>query len=146
MRRSFAGRVVVVTGASSGIGLATAKALAGLGARLVLVSRSAARLEGAAAEVARSPGTLSRPQPYPCDVSDPEAVRGLAERVLRDVGTPDIVVSNAGIGHWGPVVELPLARIRTVLDVNFLGAVHCTKAFLPAMLIQGQGTMVFVSS
>jgi uncharacterized protein len=146
MRRSLAGGVVVVTGASSGIGLATAKALAGLGARLVLVSRSEARLEGAVAAVAQGPGTLSRPQPYPCDVSDPEAVRGLAERVLRDIGTPDVVVSNAGVGHWAPVAELPLERIRTVLAVNFLGAVHCTKAFLPAMLSRGRGTMVFVSS
>jgi len=70
----------------------------------------------------------------------------MAERVRRDAGTPDIVVNNAGIGHWAPAVELPLERIREVLAVNFFGAVHCTKAFLPAMLARGQGTMVFVSS
>ena len=64
----------------------------------------------------------------------------------RDAGTPDILVNNAGIGHWAPVVDLPLERIRAVLAVNFFGAVHCTKAVLPAMLARGRGTLVFVSS
>jgi short-subunit dehydrogenase len=135
-----------VTGASSGIGLATARALARAGARLVLVSRSEARLRTAAREVT---GAATGPEPalaYPCDVSDAEAVRAMADRVRRDAGTPDIVVSNAGIGHWAPVVALSPERIRSVLDVNFLGAVHCTHAFLPAMLDRRQGTLVYISS
>jgi short-subunit dehydrogenase len=70
----------------------------------------------------------------------------MADRVRRDAGTPDIVVNSAGIGHWAPVVELSLERIRAVFEVNFFGAVHCTKAFLPAMLERRQGTVVFVSS
>jgi len=70
----------------------------------------------------------------------------LADRVHRDAGTPDIVVNNAGIGHWAPVVELSLERIRAVFEVNFFGAVHCTKAFLPAMIERRHGTIVFVSS
>jgi short-subunit dehydrogenase len=137
--------VAVVTGASSGIGRATAAALAGAGARVVLVSRSESRLRAAAEEVSRA---ASGPPPLvlPCDVSDPEAVAALAERVSRDAGTPDIVVNNAGIGHWAPIVDLSIERIRAVLEVNFFGAVHCTKAFLPAMLERRQGTVVFVSS
>src|SRR5262249_46888319 len=63
-----------------------------------------------------------------------------------EVGTPDVVVNNAGIGHWSPVVDLSLERIRAVLEVNFLGAVRCTKAFLPTMLERRRGTLVFVSS
>jgi short-subunit dehydrogenase len=70
----------------------------------------------------------------------------MADRVLRDVGTPDILVNNAGIGHWAPVAELSLERLRAVLEVNFFGAVHCTKALLPALLERRQGTIVFVSS
>jgi short-subunit dehydrogenase len=146
VREALAGRVAVVTGASSGIGLATAVALATAGARLALVSRSAARLEAAAREVDRAARNGAIALRLPCDVSDPDAVVAMAERVRRDAGTPDIVVNNAGIGHWGPIVELPLERIRTVFDVNFFGAVHCTKAFLPAMLERRHGTIVFVSS
>jgi short-subunit dehydrogenase len=145
VKQSLAGRVAVVTGASSGIGLATARTLARAGARLILVSRSEARLRATAQDVAEAGGghpVLA----IPCDISDSDAVLTMANRVCRDAGMPDIVVNNAGIGHWAPVVELSLARIRTVFEVNFLGAVHCTKAFLPGMLERRQGTMVFVSS
>jgi short-subunit dehydrogenase len=142
----LAGRVAVVTGASSGIGLATATALASAGARVGLVSRSASRLEAAAQEIARATRGRHLAVVLPCDVSDPAAVLDMADRMRREVGTPDIVVNNAGIGHWAPVVELSLERIRAVLEVNFFGAVHCTKAFLPAMLQRRHGTVVFVSS
>jgi short-subunit dehydrogenase len=144
--RSLAGRVAVVTGASSGIGLATARALARAGARLALVSRSEARLGAVVREIAGDAVGGLLPLTFPCDVSDPAAVRAMADGVLRDAGPPDIVVSNAGIGHWGPVTELPLERMRAVLDVNFMGAVQCAQAFLPAMLERRQGTLVFVSS
>jgi short-subunit dehydrogenase len=145
MTSPLAGRVAVVTGASSGIGLATAKALARAGARLALVGRSEARLRAAAHEVAAAGGS-DAVLTLPCDVTDPGAVRTMAERVRREAGVPDILVSNAGIGHWAPVVDLPLERIRAVLEVNFLGAVHCSKAFLPDFLARGRGTLVFVSS
>jgi short-subunit dehydrogenase len=138
------GRLAIVTGGSSGIGLATARALARAGARLVLVARSEARLAAAAGELGRISGAA--PLTLACDVADPEAVVAMARTVERDAGTPDILVNNAGIGHWAPVVDLPLERIRAVLAVNFFGAVHCTKAVLPAMLARGRGTLVFVSS
>jgi short-subunit dehydrogenase len=146
VNRPLADRLAVVTGASSGIGLATARALAGAGARLVLVSRSESRLRDAARDVSAAGAGDRLPLVVPCDVSDPEAVLAMAARVRRDAGPPDVVVCNAGIGHWGPVVDLPVERIRAVMDVNFFGAVHCAKAFLPAMLDAGRGTLVFVSS
>jgi short-subunit dehydrogenase len=135
-----------VTGASSGIGLATARTLARAGARLALVSRSEARLKAAVVAITGDAVGGLLPLTFPCDVSDPAAVRAMAAGVLRDAGVPDIVVNNAGIGHWGPVTELTLERLRAVLDVNFYGAVHCTQAFLSAMLERRRGTIVFVSS
>jgi short-subunit dehydrogenase len=143
---ALAGRLAVVTGASSGIGLAVAAALAGAGARVGLVSRSAPRLEAAAAEIARAAPGGPPAIVLPCDVSDPGAVLAMAGRLREAAGTPDIVVNNAGIGHWAPVADLPIERIRAVLEVNFFGAVHCTRAFLPAMLERRRGTVVFVSS
>jgi NAD(P)-dependent dehydrogenase (short-subunit alcohol dehydrogenase family) len=145
-RRPLAGRVAVVTGASSGIGRATATALARAGAHPVLVSRSRPRLEAAAREVDHAGGGASPALLLPCDVSDPVAVRRMADRACREAGVPDIVVSNAGIGHWAPVAALPLARLRAILEVNFLGAVHVTQAFLPGLLERGRGSLVFVSS
>jgi short-subunit dehydrogenase len=144
MQPRLAGRVAVVTGASSGIGLATATALARAGARPVLVARSEARLRAAARQVAEAAGPP--PLLVPADVADWAAVQALAARVRREVGPPDVLVSNAGIGHWAPVADLPVERIRRIVDVNFFGAVACTKAFLPAMLERGRGTLVFVSS
>jgi len=146
MKRSLAGRVAVVTGASSGIGLAIARALAQAGARLVLVSRSETGLQAAARHVVSAGGAGSTSLIVPCDVSDVLAVRAMAKRVLDEVGAPDIVVNNAGIGFWAPVAETPLERMRAVLDVNFFGAVHCTQAFLPAMLERRSGTIAFISS
>jgi short-subunit dehydrogenase len=142
--RRLAGRVALVTGASSGIGLATARALAASGARLALVSRSQARLEAAAPDI-EAVGD-SPPLLLPCDVSDPAAVLGMASRMRRDLGAPDILVNNAGIGHWAAVADLPVERIRDVFDVNVFGAIHCTKAFLPDMVERRRGTVVFVSS
>jgi short-subunit dehydrogenase len=144
--RSLAGRVAVVTGASSGIGLATATALAVAGARLALVSRSRPRLEAAARAVAAAAPGSPPALLLACDVADPAAVPAMADRVRRDAGPPDVLVNNAGIGHWGPVSELSLERLRAVLEVNFVGAVRCTQAFLPDMLARRQGTVVFVSS
>ena len=139
MTRSLAGRVAVVTGASSGIGLATATALAEAGTRVVLVSRSPARLQAAVREIARAVPDGSPAVPLACDVADPGAIAAMADRVRREVGPPDILVNNAGIGHWGPVAELSPERLRTVLEVNFFGAVGCTQAFLPAMLARRAG-------
>jgi short-subunit dehydrogenase len=144
VNRSLAGQVALVTGASSGIGLATAHALAAAGARVALVSRSRTRLEAAAQVIGPAGG--APPLLLPCDVSDPAAVADMAARVRREMGPPHLVVNNAGIGHWAPVVDMALERIRQVIEVNLFGAIHCTKAFLPDLLARRRGTIVFVSS
>ena len=148
MRRPLADQVALVTGASSGIGRATALALARAGARLALVARSENKLDHVANEIAQLPGPNNRAAPLvlPTDVASDEAVTALRERVRADLGPIDILVNNAGIGHWSRFVDLPTERIRAVMEVNFFGAILCTKAFLPDMLERGSGTVVFVSS
>src|SRR3954453_10366231 len=122
------GAVVVVTGASSGIGRETALALAGKGARLVLAARRAAELEENALDC-RSRGGECRT--VPCDVSDRKQVEALARAATDTYGRIDAWGNNAGIYAMGSVGTMPDESIRRVIDVNFFGVVHGTRAALP---------------
>lgn len=121
-RERFAGQLVLVTGAASGIGRATALAFAEAGARVVAVDRDAA---GAArtAEAARLAGS---PEAWPetVDVSDAEAMEKLAGRTAAAHGVPDVVVNNAGIGLAGPFLDTTPEDWKQVLDVNLWGVIH----------------------
>jgi NAD(P)-dependent dehydrogenase (short-subunit alcohol dehydrogenase family) len=135
--------VVVVTGASSGIGRATALAFAGHGAAVVL----AARREQALDEVAReceSAGGQSLA--VPTDVTDFKAVDELARRAVERFGRIDVWVNDAAVTLFSPFLDAPLEDFRRVLDVNVMGYVHGAKAALPRMKEQGQGVIVNVSS
>jgi NAD(P)-dependent dehydrogenase (short-subunit alcohol dehydrogenase family) len=135
------GRVVLITGAGSGIGLETARSFARRGARLVLSDINAEALERARAGFA-TPGTACYAKI--CDVSDATSVAAFAEAVHRDVGPVDVLVNNAGVAFLGSFEETPLAQWRRILDVNVLGIVHCIQAFLPAMRTAG-GTRKIVN-
>lgn len=130
----LAGRLALVTGAASGIGLETALALARRGVRLIVSDLNADAL-GPAAEAIRSLGTPCLA--IACDVSDAAAVDALAERARAEAGVLDILVNNAGIAFFGSLLETPLERWRRIHDVNVMGTVHCIRAFLPAMLAAG---------
>ncbi len=133
--------VIVVTGASSGIGRATAVELARRGAKLVLVGRR----EHALAEVAREcggEGVLVAP----ADVSDAAAVERVAERAVAEFGRIDGWVNNAAVTMFGRLVDVPLDDVRRLLDVNIMGQVHGARAALPRMIAQGSGVLVNVSS
>lgn len=133
--------VIVVTGASSGIGRATALELARRGAKLVLV----ARREDVLAEVAREcggEGVLVAP----ADVADAAAVERVAERAVAEFGRIDGWVNNAGVTMFGRLVDVPLDDVRRLLDVNLMGQVHGARAALPRMIAQGSGVLVNVSS
>lgn len=137
------GAVAVVTGASSGIGAATAVALARRGARVVLAARRTDRLESLADRIQRAGG---RALAVPCDVADPHdlrTLRGIAEEAL---GPADILVNNAGIPGGGRFADLDYEQIRRVVDVNLLGVMYGTRAFLPSMLTRGRGHVVNVAS
>ncbi len=139
-RDSLAGKVVVVTGAASGIGAALARQLAELGARVALLDRD---LEGAET-LARScpPG---RALAVACDVCDAAACTAAIDRVVDQWGGIDVLINNAGISHHSPFERTEVSVIRRVMDVNFYGAVHCTDAALPSILSR-RGMIVCVSS
>jgi NAD(P)-dependent dehydrogenase (short-subunit alcohol dehydrogenase family) len=125
---------VLVTGAASGIGRATALAFADAGAVLFLTDVDAQRLDAVCAEVcARGLPCVARV----VDVTDAAAMAALAEDVHAHGGALDVLVNNAGIGYLGSFVDSPLDAWRRVLDVNVMGVVHGCRAFLPRMVEAG---------
>lgn len=137
------GAVVVVTGASSGIGEATAVAFAQRGARVVLAARRLERLEELAGRIGRAGG---RAIALRCDVGEPDEVQKLPGIVEELVGPTDVLVNNAGIPGGGRFEDLSMEQIDRVVRVNLLGVLHGTRAFLPGMLARGRGHVVNVAS
>ncbi len=133
-RMDIDGCWVLITGAASGIGLACAHAFAEQGARLVLSDISLPALEEARAAVSAK-GTECIA--LPCDVSSAEQVSALAEAVLAQTGTIDVLINNAGIGYLGDFMHTPIDAWDRIIGVNLMGAIHMTRAFLPAMQVDG---------
>ena len=125
--------VALVTGASSGIGLVTAKALVNAGYRVFGTSRK---------PVARSQGVTM----LICDVTDEVSVRALIEEIMRQAGRIDLVVNNAGIGLLGGAEESSIAQVQRLFDVNVLGVARVVNAVLPIMRNQKSGRIVNMSS
>jgi NADP-dependent 3-hydroxy acid dehydrogenase YdfG len=128
------GKVAFVTGASRGIGAAVAHALAAQGVRLGLASRSGDNL-GIDEAVAR-----------PCDVRDPAALTSLVDATVDRFGKLDILVINAGVGAYGPFLELPLEHLEEMIDVNVKGALYAVRAALPHLLRSNAADVVTIAS
>ncbi len=137
-------RVAVVTGASTGIGRAVAHALGQAGCSLAICARTRGDLEAAASSLRETPAP--RVLAITCDVSDEEEVAGLAEGVLDELGTPDVLVNNAGVGIFGRFQDLGIDDFDRTFGVNVRGAFLCSRAFVPAMLRAGGGVIVNVAS
>jgi NADP-dependent 3-hydroxy acid dehydrogenase YdfG len=139
----LAGRVAVVTGASSGIGEATAVALAGAGTRVVLAGRRLDRITAVASVITSRGGSAIAVQ---TDVTQENQVRELASRTAEAFGGLDILVNNAGMMSIGPVADARTEDWRKMIDVNMLGVLYCTHAALPMIAKRGRGDIVNVSS
>ncbi|MDT9685112.1 SDR family oxidoreductase [Streptomyces sp. TRM76323] len=136
--------VVVITGASSGIGRATALEFARHGAALVLAARGTEALEAVARECRAHRGARAVVQPV--DVADEAAVAELARRAVREYGRVDVWVNAAAVAVFGAVEDVPADEVRRVLDVNVLGCVNGARAVLPVMRRRGAGVLVDVAS
>ena len=140
MSHPLAGRVVVITGASSGIGAATARALARCGCRLTLAARSADRLAALAKEI--GPDALA----VPTDVTQGADAARMVDRTLEQFGRVDALFANAGIFLRGPLMDSGPDDWARVLDVNINGVLRCVHAVLPHLTAQGSGDILVTSS
>ena len=136
-------KIVVVTGASAGVGRAVARRFAEEGAAVGLIARGQAGLDGAARDVERLGGT---PLILKCDVADAAAVDAAADRVAAELGPIDVWVNNAMASVFSPVKQMKADEYQRVTNVTYLGSVHGTLAALRHMLPRDRGTVVQVSS
>lgn len=132
----FTGRVAVITGGASGIGLAVGRALAKEGARLVLADVEAPALERAVAELA---GTRAEVIGQQTDVSKPEALEALADAAWAKFGGAHIVMHNAGVAVFGPTQDMTYEDWLWSMNVNLWGPINGVRAFVPRMVAQGEG-------
>jgi 3-hydroxybutyrate dehydrogenase len=143
--RALDGRVALVTGSTSGIGLGIAEALAASGAKIVLNGF------GDAAAITQICENLSRRHNVPvhhdaADMSDPAAIAAMFERTAELLGPPDILVNNAGIQHVAPIETFPPAKWDAIIAINLSAVFHATRAALPSMKSRGWGRIVNIAS
>jgi len=136
-------RVIAITGASAGIGRATALRLARDGGQLAICARRADRLEAVAAEIAAAGGDAL---PLVADVTRPDDMQALVDRTIARYGRLDAMICNAGFGIYGIVDDVTPDQMRRLVDVNYLGTFNAAHASLPVFRRQGAGHLLIVSS
>ena len=137
------GSVAVITGASAGIGEAVAVAFAQRGAKVVLTARRKERLDDLAERIERAGGSALA---IHCDVTDPQQVASLPSVVKEAFGPCDVLVNNAGLPGGGTFPELSYEQIERIVNVNVLGVMYGSRAFVPGMIKRGHGHIVNISS
>lgn len=133
-------KVVVVTGASSGIGALIAEKLSAEGAHVVLCARSADRLQEVGERISGSHELAIM------DVRNSEQVESVMKGIQRQHGRIDVLVNNAGYGKFEAIMDMPTEEFQDMMDVNYMGIVRCTQAVLPGMLERGDGQIVNIAS
>jgi NADP-dependent 3-hydroxy acid dehydrogenase YdfG len=136
MADALEGTVALVTGASSGIGRATAKALAARGAAVALVARRIDRLQALADELRTSGSTALVIE---ADVTDRAAAEAAVERTADELGRVDVLVNNAGVMLLGPILDAPVSEWEEMININVFGLLYCAKAALPHLLRAADG-------
>lgn len=141
------GKVALITGGNTGIGLAIAKGLAEAGASVVIADRNPANADAAKAALAAvTAASNSRVLSLTADVTDKAAVAAMTAAALKEFGRIDILVNNAGISLSAPPEEMPLENWQTVIDVNLTAPFVCAQAVYPAMKRQGSGKIINIAS
>ncbi|CAO2643444.1 Dehydrogenase/reductase SDR family member 7B [Lemmus lemmus] len=139
--------VVVVTGATSGLGTECARVFHAAGAKLVLCGRNVEALEALTSELAGSrQGQTYKPYTVTFDLTDPGAIAAAATKILQCFGYVDILINNAGVSYRGTISDTILDVDRKVMEINYFGPVALTKALLPSMVKRKQGHIVAISS
>ncbi|WP_392532256.1 SDR family oxidoreductase [Nostoc sp. C117] len=144
---NYSQKHVIITGGSSGIGKATAKLLASLGANISIIARNENVLATAKAEieVMRSHSTQDIIA-ISADVADRTQAEQAIDRAINQIGPPDLLITSAGIAHPGYFQELPIEIYENTMAINYFGSLYCIKAVLPAMEQRRQGHIVLISS
>lgn len=141
--RNLKEKLVLVTGASSGIGEAAALEAAQKGARVALVARNEERLATVALRIQKAG---SEAGVFPADLSAPHAVKEMAAQVRKDMGNVDVLINNAGAGRWLYLDETSTEEVQSMLSLPLQAAVNTTRSFLPDMLRKDSGRIVNVTS
>lgn len=139
--QSLDGKVAIITGAGSGIGTATARALAAQGARVVLAGRRVDRLQSLLAELGEG-----RALAVPTDVAQRQDVDRLVARTLEHFGRVDIMLANAGQYKQGRIADVDTETLVSIVDTNVVGVIRCIKGVLPSMTAQQSGDIIVTSS
>ncbi len=137
------GRVAVITGASSGIGLACARRLAGAGCAVVLGARREDRLDTAVRDIRAAGGKAER---LVSDVTSADDMTRLAAVAVDTFGGLDIMICNAGFGYYGTIEETPVETMQRMMDVNFMGTFNAAQAAMPSFRSRGTGHLIIMSS
>jgi len=136
-------KVVIVTGASAGIGTETAVQLARLGANVVVVARRLERLQALVGQIEQQGGTALAAQ---ADIAQEAQVRAFVEKTLQRFGRIDVLVNNAGAGLYATVEETTAEQMERIWRINFLGTFYCISNVLPVLRRQGSGQIITISS
>ena len=145
--KNFQNKLALVTGGSSGIGLAVSKILAGLGANVWILARREDLLKSALEEIKQSATRSDQSFGYlVADVSSWDQVQNVLARFVNEAGTPDLLVNCVGISRPGEFIELDQEIIHRLMEVNYMGPVHIIKYLIPGMIQRKSGYIVNVSS
>ncbi|NMC84048.1 MAG: SDR family oxidoreductase [Anaerolineaceae bacterium] len=147
MNHYYENKLTLITGGSSGIGLALAKEITARGGNVAILARHADALEQAAAEIAVCKVNADQKvYTLPADIVDYEALSVVLTKFKAEVGVPDIVINSAGVAHPGRFTALPLEIFHWMMDVNYFGTVNVLKLLLPEIQERHSGTVVNISS